>query len=62
MAPIIGDLEDNILDGTTENDTILGLAGNDTLNGSEGNDILQGSFLRAIAFSVSQELGGSPSL
>jgi hypothetical protein len=43
MVQIIGDPEDNILEGTTENDTILGLAGNDTLNGSEGNDILQGS-------------------
>ena len=43
MAQIIGDPENNILEGTTENDTILGLAGNDTLNGSEGNDILQGS-------------------
>ena len=45
MAPIIGDQENNILEGTTENDTLLGLAGNDTLNGSEGNDILQGSSL-----------------
>jgi Ca2+-binding RTX toxin-like protein len=45
MVQIIGDQEDNILEGTTENDTILGLAGNDTLNGSEGNDILQGSSL-----------------
>jgi len=45
MAPIIGDQENNILEGTTGNDTILGLAGNDTLNGSEGNDILQGSSL-----------------
>ena len=45
MVQIIGDPEDNILEGTTENDTILGLAGNDTLNGSEGNDILQGSSL-----------------
>jgi hypothetical protein len=43
MVQIIGDPEDNILEGTTENDTILGLAGNDILNGSEGNDILQGS-------------------
>ena len=45
MAQIIGDQENNILDGTIENDTILGLAGNDTLNGNEGNDILQGSSL-----------------
>jgi hypothetical protein len=43
MASIIGDPENNILEGTIENDTILGLVGNDTLNGSEGNDILQGS-------------------
>jgi len=43
MVQIIGDQENNILEGTTENDTILGLVGNDTLNGSEGNDILQGS-------------------
>jgi hypothetical protein len=47
MVQIIGDQENNILEGTTENDTILGLAGNDTLNGSEGNDILQGSSLTA---------------
>ncbi len=47
MAPIIGDQENNILEGTIDNDTILGLAGNDTLNGSEGNDILQGSSLTA---------------
>jgi hypothetical protein len=47
MVQIIGDPENNILEGTTENDTILGLAGNDTLNGSEGNDILQGSSLTA---------------
>ena len=45
MVQILGDQENNILEGTTENDTILGLAGNDTLNGSEGNDILQGSSL-----------------
>ncbi|HEY9833831.1 MAG TPA: hypothetical protein V6D26_24990, partial [Stenomitos sp.] len=45
MVQIIGDPENNILEGTIENDTILGLAGNDTLNGSEGNDILQGSSL-----------------
>src|SRR4028118_551885 len=48
MAQIIGDQENNILEGTTENDTILGLAGNDTLNGSEGNDILQGSSLTTV--------------
>lgn len=46
-AQILGDQEDNILEGSIENDTILGLAGNDTLNGSEGNDILQGSSLTA---------------
>ncbi len=45
MVQIIGDPENNILEGTIDNDTILGLAGNDTLNGSEGNDILQGSSL-----------------
>ncbi len=45
MVQILGDQEDNILEGTTENDTILGLAGNDILDGSEGNDILQGSSL-----------------
>ncbi|HAG82532.1 MAG TPA: hypothetical protein DCL61_15555 [Cyanobacteria bacterium UBA12227] len=45
MALILGDQEENLLDGTIENDTILGLAGNDTLNGNEGNDILQGSSL-----------------
>jgi hypothetical protein len=45
MTLILGDQEDNLLDGTIENDTILGLAGNDTLNGNEGNDILQASSL-----------------
>ncbi len=45
MVQILGDQEDNILEGTTENDTILGLAGNDILDGSERNDILQGSSL-----------------
>lgn len=48
MVQIIGDPENNILEGTIENDTILGLAGNDTLNGSEGNDILQGSSLTIV--------------
>ena len=48
MVQIIGDSENNILEGTIENDTILGLAGNDTLNGSEGNDILQGSSLTTV--------------
>jgi len=60
MAQIIGDPENNILEGTIENDTILGLAGNDTLNGSEGNDILQGSSLTA-AGEIDIQTGGTGS-
>lgn len=42
MADIIGDSNDNLLNGTFESDTIDGKEGNDTLNGSSGDDTLIG--------------------
>ncbi|MDY7020524.1 MAG: alkaline phosphatase D family protein [Cyanobacteriota bacterium] len=43
MATIVGDPNDNILNGTPEADEIFGLEGNDLLNGLQGNDTLNGN-------------------
>ena len=42
MAEIFGDSNDNVLDGTNQNDDIYGLGGNDQLNGGDGQDALFG--------------------
>lgn len=42
MATLIGDNNDNQLDGTSGNDFLAGEGGNDTLNGGNGDDTLYG--------------------
>ncbi len=43
MSVIIGDADNNLLNGTSEADEIFGLTGNDTLIGNSGNDSLNGN-------------------
>jgi serralysin len=43
MADILGDANDNTLNGTTGNDVIFGFFGNDELNGADGNDVIYGN-------------------
>lgn len=52
QTPVIGDFDNNELNGTNVSDTMAGLPGDDTLNGNDGADLLIGDAMAASALNI----------